>query len=431
MRAFALTINAALLAVCGLWCASAAVSHAPAAAAARLAQSRVAQARGTQAGGAQAGGAQPGQSGGGPTPGEVQQWGSFFGDGDTSDVDMLVWPTGISFPDTSPVVQVASSNAAQYALLADGTVWAWGQGTNGELGDGDLANSFTTPVQVQFPPGVEIQFLPTDAMPYDTALAVDTNGNAWGWGLNEFGELCLGNDTASDLPMQLPLTDVTALAGASGHAVYDSSGTVYSCGSDFNGVLGDGGKTNEMTPVPVTGLAGQDVTALVSSFGNAGALLADGQYYDWGYNAAGQLGDGKAGKKSSVPVQVTLPDPSPVVQAAEGGSAKTNGQTFVMLADGSLYAWGDDGHSQLGDGRTVAEASPEQIFPPAGVTYATVATGGNTSYAISTSGIIYAWGQARRGQLGNGNTQNSKAAIDVPASDASLISTTADDVVAN
>ncbi len=59
-----------------------------------------------------------------------------------------------------------------------------------------------------------------------------------------------------------------------------------------------------------------------------------------------------------------LPDPAPVTQVAEGGSAVTNGQTLVMLADGTLYAWGSDTHAQLGDGRTTAQDAPVQIFPP-------------------------------------------------------------------
>ena len=370
-------------------------------------------------------------SAGQATPGAVQHWGAFFGDGLSADSDTTAWPTGVTFPDSSPVIQVGTSNAAEYALLSDGTLWAWGQGTYGELGDGSDTNSFTVPVQVQFPAGVKIAFIAMDAMPYDTALAVDTNGNAWGWGLNAHGELCLGNKTAYTSPVQLPLTGVTALAGASGHAVYDSTGTLYSCGSNWNGVLGTGGGGSSTMPVPVAGLNGQDVVALVSAFGNAGALLADGQYYDWGYDAAGQLGDGTTGTSSPVPVHVALPEASPVSQVAEGGSNALNGQTLVMLADGALYAWGSDTHSQLGDGGTTAEASPVPFFPPAGVTYSVLATGGATSYGIAAGGTVYAWGLGRKGQLGNGTRQSSAVPLQAAASPASLISSTGNNAVVN
>ena len=321
--------------------------------------------------------------------GQIQHWGSFFGDLITADSDKSASPITLTLPGN--VIQVGTSNSTQYALLSDGSLYAWGQGTHGELGNGANQNSFTTPVQVQFPAGVQIAYVPTDAMPYDTGLAVDTAGNAWGWGLNGGGELCTGNSQEYATPLQLPLTHVTTLAGAYGHAVYDSNGTVYSCGW---GTLGTGSSKSTLVPTPVIGLNGLLVTTLVSSFSNAGALLNDGQYYDWGFSPAGQLGNGTTGPPSLVPVKVTFPDPSPVAQVAEGGSTPTNGQTLVMLSDGALFAWGDDHLSQLGDGGTGFHSSPVQFHPPTGVTYSLLASGGQTSYALTSTGDVYAWGSA-------------------------------------
>ncbi len=70
----------------------------------------------------------------------VAHWGSFFGDG-SADNDQLMSPTDVALP--GPVAQVATSNSTQYALLTDGAVYAWGLGTEGELGDGATTNSFT------------------------------------------------------------------------------------------------------------------------------------------------------------------------------------------------------------------------------------------------------------------------------------------------
>jgi alpha-tubulin suppressor-like RCC1 family protein len=144
---------------------------------------------------------------------------------------------------------------------------------------------------VRFPPGVKIASIPTDVMPYDSALAVDTAGRAWGWGDNGGGELCQGNRRAYRTPVWLPLDHVTALAGASNHAVYDAAGTVYACGQNVAGDLGGGSTRSSTTPVRVAGLNGWRVTRLVAAFANSGALLADGAYFDWGYDAHGQLGD--------------------------------------------------------------------------------------------------------------------------------------------
>jgi alpha-tubulin suppressor-like RCC1 family protein len=265
-------------------------------------------------------------------------------------------------------------------------------------------------------------------MPFDTGLAVDTSGNAWGWGLNKRGELCLGNRKPHLTPVQLPLAQVTALAGAQGHAVYDAGGTVVSCGNNTDGVLGDGSTSSSNVPVQVSGLQGQSVTGLVSSWLNAGALLADGEYLDWGFDAQGQLGNGTVERPSAVPVPVNLPDSAPVTQVAEGGSTSGNGQTLVMLSDGSLFAWGSDTDAQLGDGQEGGrQPSPERIHAPAGVTYAVLASGGATSYAVTTAGSVYAWGNSKKGEVGDGTTTTATAPVMVD-SGATLISSTAGNV---
>ena len=112
----------------------------------------------------------------------ADHWGAYFGDHRSTDRDRTKRPRRMTFPDPSRIRQVASSNSSQYALLRDGTVWAWGQGTNGQLGNGARANSFDSAVRVRFPASVQIAFLATDAMPYDGALAVDRAGHAWAWG---------------------------------------------------------------------------------------------------------------------------------------------------------------------------------------------------------------------------------------------------------
>lgn len=349
--------------------------------------------------------------------GTIEHWGTFAGG------DRQLSPVALSLP--GQIAQVGTSNTTQYALLTDGTLWAWGVGTHGELGNGTTEDSFTTAVQVQFPPGVTIASIPTDAMPFDTAYAIDTNGNVWGWGKNQGGELCLGNKQQFDTPVELPLSGVTSVAGAANHTTYDASGTLYSCGAGADGELGDGSTKGTEVPVQVKGLSGQLVTALVSGYANTGALLSNGTYYDWGWDGQGQLGDGITGQTSEVPVQVSLP--AAVTQAALGGNTISDAQTLVILSNGDVYAWGANAAYQLGTGNRDTEASPVRILPPAGVTYQIVAAGGETSYAISTTGNVYAWGGGKHGQIGDGTTQTAKEPTLVE-SGATLISTTSDNV---
>ena len=296
------------------------------------------------------------------------------------------------------VVQIATSNSDGYALTSSGAVWAWGVASYGELGNGTHPAYSTRAVRVAFPAGVRIVTL-ANPMPFDGALAIDSQGHAWGWGLNAFGDLCLSGLTHLR-PSELPLHGVTRATGARTHSLFSSDGKVSACGSGQDGVLGTGSTANSATPVPVVGLPSTArVTALTSSWEGSGALLSNGQYYDWGYNAAGQLGNGTTAD-SAVPVKVALP--APARQVFQGGSGARNGQTVAILTDGSVWAWGDDDRGQLGDGSRVSSEVPVRVSVPAGVSFVTVSSGGYASYAIDGSGRLWAWGDNRSGQLGTG-----------------------------
>jgi alpha-tubulin suppressor-like RCC1 family protein len=237
-------------------------------------------------------------------------------------------------------------------------------------------------------------------MPFDGALAIDAQGHAWGWGLNADGDLCLSGLTELR-PIELVLRGVTLATGARTHSLLDSGGKVYACGSGAYGVLGIGSTTNSSVPVPVVGLPGTlSVTALTSSWEGSGALLSNGSYYNWGYNAAGQLGNGSTAN-SDVPVQVPLSET--VRQVFQGGSGPKNGQSVAILTNGAVWAWGDNDRGQLGNGTRTSSEVPLHVDVPNGVNFVTVNSGGFASYAIDRSGRLWAWGDNKSGQLGTGS----------------------------
>jgi alpha-tubulin suppressor-like RCC1 family protein len=343
-------------------------------------------------------------------------------------------PTADDFNGT--VAQVATSNSTWYAIKAGGAVEAWGGGTNGQLGNGEMDNS-ATPVKVKFPMGTDIVYM-ADTSPQATALAVDSTGQVWGWGSNKYGELC---STATDIstPMKLPFTvnvnDVNVsegimnIAGAGDHTlVVTSSGALEACGGNGDGDLGNDSTTSSCTgtpivctpvTVPLTG-----VTSVYASWRNSAALTASGQLYSWGYDVLGEVGDGGADENASCgcvmsPVSITPDASAPVDDVALGGSGPLNGQVLA-IAGGQMYAWGSDAYSQLGNNVptintcevtgsnypgsypcvTSPEASTLTTSGETAITPVTVKTGGMTSYAIDGSGNLYAWGDNSGDQIG-------------------------------
>jgi alpha-tubulin suppressor-like RCC1 family protein len=310
-----------------------------------------------------------------------------------ADGGVFTVPTPTPVPVQGHIMQVATSNGAWYALKHNGAVWAWGAGQHGQLGDGQLTNTLR-PVKVAFPTGVKIAFL-ADTSPYDTELAVDTTGQAWGWGYNSNGQLCNGATDEEVSPVKLPFTGVTALTGAGDHALYVSNGSLFACGSNNYGDLGIGTTTPSYVPVTVS-LPG--VTSVTSSWRTSGALVG-GTYYSWGYNALGAVGDGST-TDALTPQRISLPESATMVRL--GGGGPLDGQTLALLSNGTMWAWGSDTYGQLGDGGSGSVTSPERVSTPA--PYVAVESDGEASYGLTASGHLWGWGSNRHDQLGNGAT---------------------------
>jgi hypothetical protein len=157
--------------------------------------------------------------------------------------------------------------------------------------------------------------------------------------------------------------------------------------------------------------------------------MADGSYYDWGFNEAGQVGNGtKQIATEAVPVNVPA-----LSQVSQGGSLNSNGQTVALAASGDVYVWGNGQEGEMGNGSTSNALKPQLLPEPTGVQFTLVNSGGSTDYAITSSGDLYAWGNNTRDQIGNGVSGTQQPQYNTPVNDnltVTQVSSTASDVEA-
>jgi hypothetical protein len=179
-------------------------------------------------------------------------------------------------PNSCPTPAAAAGDMHSLALRGDGSVWAWGDNANGQLGDETL-NSHPTPVQV---PGLNsVTAIATGSA---HSLALRANGTVWAWGSNAEGQLGDGTLNPHPTAVQVPgLNNITAIAaGGSFSLALRKDGTVWAWGRNTEGELGDGSLFPRLTPVQVSGLT--DVTAIAAGRLHSLAVRGDGIVWAWG-----------------------------------------------------------------------------------------------------------------------------------------------------
>jgi RHS repeat-associated protein len=295
------------------------------------------------------------------------------------------------------VTTIAGGLSFGYALRNDGTVWAWGDNSDGELGNGTTTSS-TVPVPV-----TGLSNVTAIAAAGNDGYALRSDGTVWSWGLNRYSELGNGTTTSSTVPVPVTgLSNVTAIAaGGYNASALRSDGTVWSWGFNGDGELGNGSTANSSVPVRVSGLTGAFAVARGSQMGYA--LRSDGTVWAWGDNFYGELGNASTAS-STTPVQVSGLSG---VRTIAGGS--TDG--YALRSDGTVWAWGNNSAGSLGNGSTANSSVPVRV---SGLTAATAIAGGyNTGFAVRSDGTVRAWGRNSDGELGNGTTTGSALPVQV------------------
>lgn len=239
-----------------------------------------------------------------------------------------------------PATQIAAGVAHACAVTAAGAAMCWGRNVHGELGDGTLRNR-TSPVQVAGDLNTRVVQIGAGEF---HSCAMRRNGSLACWGDNSYGQLGdgnLGQFTTSPVNVALAQRVAQVAVGPYHSCARRENGVAFCWGYNGFGALGDATTQDRDTPVRVKRISDVVDIAAGGFYGHSCAALSDGTGSCWGVNGNGQLGDGSRRTRIR-PSAVS--DLDSIVQVATGLD-----HSCALVADGQAYCWGSNIYGQIGD----------------------------------------------------------------------------------
>ena len=299
-----------------------------------------------------------------------------------------------------------SGSAFGLAVRTNGTAWAWGYNGFGQLGDNTTANK-SSPVSVigGFTDWCQVS---TSRFNNGFSLAVRQNGTTWAWGCNSYGRLGDGTTVFKSSPVSVVggFTDWCQISAGGRHSLaVRQNGTAWAWGRGSYGPLGDGTAVNKSSPVSVVG--GFTNWCQVSGGYNFSlGLRTNGTLWAWGYGFQGQIGDNAGAVTRSSPVSV--------VGGFTDWCEASAGLNFSLgvRTNGTAWSWGANCYGKLGDNTTVNKSSPVSVV--GGFTnWCQVAAGGQHSLGLKQDSTPWAWGLGLYGSLGDNSTVSKSSPVSV------------------
>ncbi len=278
------------------------------------------------------------------------------------------------------------------AIKTDGTLWMWGRGTNGQLGDNTVITK-SSPIQTATA-GTNWCYLSLGAF---HTTAIKTDGTLWVWGLNTGGRLGTNDSVQYASPRTTAGggTDWCQVSSGNVHtAAIKTDGTLWVWGCAANGRVGDNTLVNKSSPVSIAG-GGTDWCQISLGDAHSTAMKTDGTIWTWGFNGEGRLGDGLTVEKCSPNSLFTHTNDWSRVSAL-------GAHTVALKNDGTLWSWGNNNCGRLGDGTATNRCSPGTVAG-FGTNWCFIGQGslGAQTAAIKTDGTLWMWGPNANGQLGD------------------------------
>ncbi|PIC77109.1 hypothetical protein CSV74_07505 [Sporosarcina sp. P19] len=291
--------------------------------------------------------------------------------------------------------QVTDAGEEHFMVLKeDGSVWAWGNNSFGQVGIGGT----DTPSAVKKADGNRLLNIRAIAAGGKHSVALDESGHVWTWGNNEYGQLGHPATLVGPYPLKVTKADgknldhIVAIAAGTHHTLaVDKNGHVWAWGQNYYGQLGNpiGSETFLKHEVPVEIRGVDDVIAVAGGKEHSVALKRDGTVSAWGRNTFGQLGIGETADVNSSPQ--TIPGLSNIMEISAGDY-----HTLALKQDRTgVWAWGINDLGQLGNGGREMRLSPIQVEGMNHVS--SISAGANHSAVIREDGSVWIWGRHTSG----------------------------------
>lgn len=318
--------------------------------------------------------------------GRIDCWGSnlngALGDGGSGSNGMPVRVTS-----TDRFVAIAAGGQLSCAIRDDGAMAIWGQGERGEMGDGRSG-----PGIVQRTPRIvpDLTGVTAIACGNQHACAV-TGGVVMCWGEGSEGEIGDGGRRDRVIPAPaFEITDAVAVGvGDRYTCALHAGGTVSCWGRAYRGRLGDGNLTgNRSTPFRVIGVTGAIELAVGGM--HACARVTSGGVRCWGMNRFGQLGDGTT-DDSAIAVDAVIPGAVALAPGRTTPYEESDYHTCALTDDARVLCWGSASVGRLGDGSTDGvRLAPGRVHGL--VDAAAVVSGPSYACALRRTGSVECWG---------------------------------------
>jgi alpha-tubulin suppressor-like RCC1 family protein len=312
--------------------------------------------------------------------------------------DVIVYPSGASGAELNIWKSISCSDFQNEPYMLgvkhDGTMWAWGYGGRGVIGNGSISDQHNPTRVGNKTDGTDGGWTAVSAGIYHV-LGLRADGSLWAWGSGAFGELGQPTVRSSTVPLRVTTTVKSwrAIGAGGGFSVaLASDGHVYTWGANNVGSLGDGTHNDHPTPVLLSTI--NNIAQISAGSSHALALGADGRLWTWG------MDDLRCGREGDV----TLPGVA-LTYMGPGFIAGGYRHSGLITGDGKLWTTGEGANGKLGTGDTNNRSlpTPTKATSPAD-NWVHFGAGRAHSLAVKADGTLWTAGNNDYGQLGRTGT---------------------------